>query len=158
MIDFPNGVYIKKYNHHFNSYKVVVKDGEKKKDDKLIFASISEITRANRKAFDNYIDNYNRIEFKPLKILANTAYYKWEDLNNTKDDYDGAGDDCVRFMFSYMDRIKSDFTYHLSKLSKKNWSKIDTKLLTKTNKDLCNAMYKLGFDIYDISKVDDVSL
>ena len=103
-----------------------------------------KILKANEKAVLNYRDIYNKVDFK-----KSMAYYPCELLMDSADSYKKAGDDCVRFMFSVLNCADNRFTKLLTKYSKRNWSKINSKILFEDKVNVAYAMNKLGFEIYD---------
>ncbi len=49
-------------------------------------------------------------------------------IDDSKDSYVKAGDDCVRFFFSVMNSFDKGFTHRLSGIAGKKWSRIDTNI------------------------------
>lgn len=147
--EFNKGCYIKEYDIDQERYNVVVD----KDTEGATFSTQSEIKvqRASKDAIEFYKTNKNRIKYKPFTLIKNTAYYPCDLLNDVKDDYNMAGDDCVRFFSPFANSIKNDFTCHLKNISKIEWSKINTAKLVLDNKKIVDAMYKLGYEIYDMN-------
>lgn len=95
-------------------------------------------------AIENYYRNKNKIKQK-----GNINCYPCEYLVDSDGGYNKAGDDCVRFMFSCLNKMDKRFVNTLSKYSKLKWSNINSWKLFKENANLQYAMQKLGFEIYD---------
>lgn len=90
--------------------------------------------------------------YKNNKIIkrGNINCYPCDNLKDCVGEYTKAGDDCVRFIFSYLNNFENNFINLLSKYSKYKWSSISSKILNERNNQLQYAMTNLGFEIYDI--------
>ena len=105
-----------------------------------------KILRANEKAIMNYNRHYSNV-IKKGGILQ----YPCEFIENASD-YNKAGDDCVRYVFTVLNSIDPQFVARISKTFKTPWSKISTKIFNGEDKDFFKTMKKNGFEIYDSNK------
>lgn len=105
-----------------------------------------KILRANEKAIMNYNRHYSNV-IKKGGILQ----YPCEFIENASD-YNKAGDDCVRYVFTVLNSIDPQFVARISKTFEKPWSKISTKIFNGEDKDFFKTMIKNGFEIYDSNK------
>lgn len=147
---------IEKYTGEFDTYKEYLmpdKNGTEKaykviSSDKggtniNSIDSSTKILRANETAAINYLENYESIIFEK-KI----AYYPC-DLLDEKSDYNMPGDDCVRFVFSILNRMEGNFTEKFKLLTKKSYNHTNSKMLTTDRQDIAFGMINLGFQIFD---------
>ena len=105
-----------------------------------------KILRANERAIMNYNRHYSNV-IKKGGILQ----YPCEFIENASD-YNKAGDDCVRYVFTVLNSIDPQFVARISKTFEKPWSKISTKIFNGEDKDFFKTMIKNGFEIYDSNK------
>lgn len=105
-----------------------------------------QILRANEKAINNYHKYYSKIDVK-----GGILQYPCEFIENASD-YNKAGDDCVRYVFTVLNSIDPQFVARISKTFEKPWSKISTKIFNGEDKDFFKTMIKNGFEIYDSNK------
>ena len=103
----------------------------------------SNILKASEKAINNYKNNYERIN-----VFGGILQYPCE-LMEKNNYYYEAGDDCVRYWFTVLNSIDSNFVYRISNTARKKWSSINTNLIYKNDKNFAEAMIKNGFKIYD---------
>ena len=103
---------------------------------------------AKEEAIINYKNSY-----KKINIQSSQAYYPCEYIDDSKDSYVKAGDDCVRFFFTVMNSFDKGFTYRLGAIARKSWSHIDTSLFFGDNKNLLKAMIDNGFQVYETGAV-----
>ena len=106
-----------------------------------------KILKANENAVKYYYDNYKNIKFR-----KSFAYYPCELIKDSEDDYNMAGDDCVRLIFSALNYMDKGFTSKLKKYSKLNWSKITSTKIAKNREHLLYAFQTLGFKTYDLNE------
>ncbi len=123
-------------------YIVVSTDSNANKLEAL--AKDTNISMAKEEAVLNYKDNYNNIDIK-----SSQSYYPCEYIDDSKDSYVKAGDDCVRFFFSVMNSFDKGFTHRLSGIVGKKWSRIDTNIFHSNRGEIVRAMVANGFDVYD---------
>ena len=151
MSDEYKGKYLKDYHLYSNyksklqqvgTYKVVSNDSVNKEIGNS--ENDTKILKANEMAVKFYHDNYDSIKFR-----KSFAYYPCELIKDSEDDYNMAGDDCVRLVFSALNYMDRGFTAKLKKYSKLNWSKITSTLIANDKLNIPFAMNTLGFDIYD---------
>ena len=145
------GDYLMEY-HLYNKYKskiekvgtynVITSDNTNSTID--TFDKGTNILKANEMAVKYYHDNYDKIKFR-----KSFAYYPCELISNSEDDYNMAGDDCVRLIFSALNYMDNGFTKKLKKYSKLNWSRITSTKIAKQDLNIAYAMETLGFEIYD---------
>ena len=107
----------------------------------------TDILKAKEDAVVNYKNNYSNIDIK-----SSQAYYPCEYIQDSKDSYKKAGDDCVRFFFTVMNSFDKDFTYRLSKIANKSIGHINTEKFYSDENDFARAMCMNGFEVYS-SKV-----
>ena len=100
------------------------------------------ILRANENAIYNYDSIYSKIDIKG-GILQYPC-----DLINKCPSYNKAGDDCVRYVFTVLNNIDSQFVERIAKSSQKTWSKINTAVFNSDDAKFVDAMIKNGFQIY----------
>lgn len=104
----------------------------------------ANILKANELAVKYYYDNYSSIRFRKA-----FAYYPCELIKDSEDDYNMAGDDCVRLIFSALNYMDKGFTKKLKKYSKLNWSKVTSNLIAGEKDVVSYSLQKLGFAVYD---------
>ena len=106
-----------------------------------------KVLRANENAIYNYKNNYSKIVAKsgilqyPCEFLSESIEYK------------KAGDDCVRYVFTVLNSIDSQFVERIAKTARKSWTKINTDLFNSNDTDFINAMTENKFQIYSSSLV-----
>ena len=151
--DDYKGRYLKDYHlyskykskvEQVGTFKVVSDDaiGERLESNE----NSTKILKANEKAVKFYYDNYENIKFR-----KKFAYFPCELISDSEDDYNMAGDDCVRLIFSALNYMDKGFTSKLKKYSKSKWSKITSTLIASDKLNIPYAMNILGFEIYDSS-------
>lgn len=123
-------------------YTVISTDSNANKLDTL--KKDTNISMAKEEAIINYKNSY-----KEINIQSSQAYYPCEYIDDSKDSYVKAGDDCVRFFFSVMNSFDKGFTHRLSGIAGKKWSRIDTNMLHNNRREIVKAMAANGFDVYD---------
>ena len=102
-----------------------------------------KVLRANENAIYNYKNNYDAIDIK-----GGILQYPCEFISASPN-YNKAGDDCVRYVFTVLNSIDSQFVERIAKTSKYNWSNINTSRLNSDADRLVKAMVKNGFKVYD---------
>lgn len=102
-----------------------------------------KVLRANENAIYNYKNNYDAIDIK-----GGILQYPCEFIS-TSPNYNKAGDDCVRYVFTVLNSIDPQFVERIAKTSKYNWSNINTSRLNSDADRLVKAMVKNGFKVYD---------
>lgn len=102
------------------------------------------------KAKESAINNYNQ-NFWNINIKGRLLQYPCE-LIDDKKSYGKAGDDCVRYWFTVLNSIDSNFVSRIEITSQKKWSGINTELIYKDDKKFAETMIKNGFEIFDCEK------
>lgn len=102
-----------------------------------------KVLRANENAIYNYSKEYSQINVK-----GGILQYPCEFITESPQ-YNKAGDDCVRYLFTVLNSIDPQFVERIAKTSKKKWSNINTGLICNNKDIFANAMLKNGFIIYD---------
>lgn len=102
-----------------------------------------KVLRANENAIYNYKNNYSKIDAK-----SGILQYPCEFLSESIE-YNKAGDDCVRYVFTVLNSIDSQFVERIAKSSRKMWSQINTRLIYSDKNHFVEAMFKNGFNIFD---------
>ena len=110
-----------------------------------------KILRANEKAIMNYNRHYSNV-IKKGGILQ----YPCEFIENASD-YNKAGDDCVRYVFTVLNSIDPQFIGRIAKGSKKSWSRINTELFNGKDDLFIESMVNNRFKIYDYGKLQNDS-
>ena len=108
----------------------------------------ANILKANELAVKYYHDNYSSIRFRKA-----FAYYPCELIKDSEDDYNMAGDDCVRLIFSALNYMDKGFTKKLRLYSKSKWSKITSTLIASDKLNIPYALNTLGFEIYGNTEI-----
>ena len=108
--------------------------------------SEDKILRANEKAVTNYDRYYDSVTKRGGILQYPCEYIEYAN------DYNKAGDDCVRYVFTVLNSIDPQFVSRIAKTFKTPWSKISTKIFNGEDKDFFKTMIKNGFEIYDSSK------
>ena len=123
--------------------------------DTIIAKDSVKVLRASDDAVKNYKDNYEELVFGTWHL------YPCIYLEKGSDDYQMAGDDCVRFAFACYKNMETDFISKFKQYSSLNWNEVRSHSFAgcicdgiKKNKDVAYSMYKLGFDVYS-SNIDN---
>lgn len=82
-------------------------------------------------------------EYNKIIIIATLS-----DLESV-DDYDKAGDDCTKYIFSCLNYIDNSFTSNFNLYTGFVWRRITTHILATDRRKLLYGLSKLGFDVYD---------
>lgn len=146
--EFIDNVKLKTKNKLFNNtnnYKYLTKNetnidiDDLKDDDKIL--------RSNEKAVFNYKNKYNNINVKggilqyPCKYIEDSPYYN------------KAGDDCIRYLFTVLNSIDSQFVERIAKTYQTKWSKINTSVFNDDEDNIfLKTMTVNGFKIYTSNK------
>lgn len=123
-------------------YKVVSLDV--KADNVAILKPTDQVTRANENAISNYQRNYNNITFGPYLM-----FYPCEFLKEASD-YNKAGDDCVRYLFSVFNKMDPQFTEKYAKLTGTKYSRTNAAKIASNRDGVAYGFINLGFKIYDV--------
>ena len=123
-------------------YIVITSNDNENKIDEL--NANTDILKAKEEAIINYNNNYRKIDIK-----KHQAYYPCDYINDSKDNYKKAGDDCVRFFFTVMNSFDKEFTYRFNKITNKKWSQINTNLMFSNRNKIVKCMELNGFQVYD---------
>lgn len=102
-----------------------------------------KVLRASENAIYNYKNNYSKIDAK-----SGILQYPCEFLSESIE-YNKAGDDCVRYVFTVLNSIDPQFVERIAKSSRKMWSQINTRLIYSDKNHFVEAMFKNGFNIFD---------
>lgn len=102
-----------------------------------------QILRGTENAALNYLDHFKQIDFE-RKI----AYYPCE-LLSPDSDYNKAGDDCVRYLFTIFSRMDSQFVKKYALLTRSSYSRTDSATMATNYEDIAYGFINLGFKIYD---------
>lgn len=105
--------------------------------------SEDKILRANEKAVMNYDRYYDNVTKRGGILQYPCEYIEYAN------DYNKAGDDCVRYVFTVLNSIDPQFVSRIAKTSKYQWSNINTKLLYKDTDRMAKSLLKNGFEIFD---------
>ena len=140
-------------NETTKKYKVISTNSNAKKLEEL--NKNTNVLKAKEEAIINYKNNYSKIDIK-----ASQAYYPCEYINDSKDSYKKAGDDCIRFFFTIMNSFDKEFTYRFSTIVKEKWSQVNTAKLYNDRGKYAKAMTMNGFEVYDITsgKIGDIKI
>lgn len=111
-------------------------------EDDSIGTNIS-LLRASESAVLNYLSVFDDI------VYDHVALYPCELLENSVDDYDKAGDDCTKYIFSCLNYIDNSFTSNFNLYTGFVWRRITTHILATDRRKLLYGLSKLGFDVYD---------
>ena len=132
-------------NESSKDYIAISTDSNARKVEEL--NQNTDILKAKEEAVVNYKNNYSKIDIK-----SSQAYYPCEYIQDSKDSYKKAGDDCVRFFFTVMNSFDKEFTYRVNKIISKKWSHIDTNTFYSDRNLIVKAMILNGFEVYDIKE------
>lgn len=101
------------------------------------------ILKANENAIFNYKNNYGKINVK-----GGILQYPCEIIEEGKN-YNMAGDDCVRYVFTVLNSMDPQFVARVAKTSMTTWSKIGSEIFYRNVGAFAGAMMKNGFVVYD---------
>ena len=105
--------------------------------------SEDKILRANEKAVMNYDRYYDNVTKRGVILQYPCEYIEYAN------DYNKAGDDCVRYVFTVLNSIDPQFVSRIAKTSEYQWSNINTKLLYKDTDRMAKSLLNNGFEIFD---------
>ena len=106
-----------------------------------------KVLRANENAIYNYKNNYDAIDIK-----GGILQYPCEFISASPN-YNKAGDDCVRYVFTVLNSIDPQFVERIAKTYHMTWSRINTSVFIRNGDNYFNtAMLKNGFEIYSSTK------
>ena len=106
-----------------------------------------KVLRANEKAIYNYLDKYSKIN-----VIGGILQYPCEFISASPN-YNKAGDDCVRYVFTVLNSIDPQFVERIAKTYHMTWSRINTAIFNRDeDSHFINTMLKNGFQIYTSKK------
>ncbi len=138
------------------NYKYITSEKTNLTIDKL--NDDDSILKANENAIANYKEYYGAIN-----VRGGILQYPCKLISDGKD-YNMAGDDCVRYIFTILNSIDSQFVARIAKTSMTTWSKIGSEIFYRNVGAFVGAMMKNGFVVYDskeqlpnskINKIDE---